>query len=121
MNLTLPEWCTEELYQKMEDMVYLEYEIRFYTAKLRRLTGGMLIRRFIENMNINGEQNNPRKIYLYSGHEINIAAFTRAHDIHVPKLPTYGSAIIMEKLRNTEGKLFIKVVKFFVSFFRLTI
>lgn len=110
MNLTLPEWCTEELYQKMEDMVFLEYEIRFYTAKLRRLTGGMLIRRFIENMNINGEQNNPRKIYLYSGHEINIAAFTRAHDIHVPKLPTYGSAIIMEKLRNTEGKLFIKML-----------
>ncbi|KAF7417603.1 hypothetical protein HZH68_000256 [Vespula germanica] len=110
MNLTLPEWCTEELYQKMEDMVYLEYEIRFYTAKLRRLTGGMLIRKFIENMNINGEQNNPRKIYLYSGHEINIAAFTRAHDIHEPKLPTYGSAIIMEKLRNTEGKLFIKML-----------
>ncbi|KAL2740855.1 venom acid phosphatase Acph-1-like isoform X2 [Vespula squamosa] len=109
MNLTLPEWCNEDMYNTMEDIVYLEYEIRSYTAELRRLTGGMLIRKFIENMNINGKQTNPRKIYLYSGHEINIAAFTRAHDIHVPRLPTYGSAVIVEKLRNTEGKLFIKM------------
>ncbi|XP_046814492.1 venom acid phosphatase Acph-1-like isoform X1 [Vespa crabro] len=110
LNLTLPEWCTENIYKKMEDIVFLEYEIRSYTPKLKRLTGGMLIRKFIENMNINGKQKNPRKIYLYSGHEINIAAFTRAHDIHIPKLPSYGSTIIVEKLRNTEGKLFIKML-----------
>lgn len=112
MNLTLPEWCTEDIYKKLEDMVFLEYEIRSYTTKLKRLTGGMLIKKFIENMDINEKQKNPRKIYLYSGHEINIAAFTRAHDIHIPKLPSYGSTIIVEKLRNMEGKLFIKVVKF---------
>ncbi|KAI4497965.1 hypothetical protein M0802_006789 [Mischocyttarus mexicanus] len=110
MNLTLPEWCTENIYKKLEDIVFLEYEIRSYTPKLKRLTGGMLIRQFIENMNINEERKNPRKIYLYSGHEINIAAFTRAHDIHIPKLPSYGSTIIVEKLRNIEGKLFIKML-----------
>ncbi|XP_014616757.1 PREDICTED: venom acid phosphatase Acph-1-like [Polistes canadensis] len=111
MNLTLPEWCTENIYKKMEDIVFLEYEIRSYTATLKRLTGGMLIRQFIENMNITrNKRENPRKIYLYSGHEINIAAFTRAHDIHIPKLPSYGSTIIVEKLRNIEGKLFIKML-----------
>ncbi|KAK2577433.1 hypothetical protein KPH14_003540 [Odynerus spinipes] len=110
MNLTLPEWCTDEIYTKLEDIVVLEYEIRSYTTELKRLNGGMLIKKILENMNLSGERENPRKIYLYSGHEVNLAAYTRAHDIKEPRLPTYGSAIIVEKLRNPEGKLFIRML-----------
>lgn len=109
MNLTLPEWCTNEIYAKMEDIVALEYEIRSYTTKLKRLNGGMLIKQFIENMDITGERKNPRKMYLYSGHEVNVAAYTRAHGFKDPRLPAYGSAVIVEKLRNAQGKLFVRM------------
>lgn len=110
MNLTLPEWCTDDIYSKMQDIVALEYEIRSYTPQLKRLNGGALIQTFIKNMDISGERNNPRKIYLYSGHEVNVAAFTRAHGINEPRLPDYGSAIILEKLRNPQGQLFVKMI-----------
>jgi len=112
MNLTLPEWCTDEVYRKMQDIIVLEYEIRSYTTQLKRLNGGMLIKKFLENMNLNNESTNPRKMYIYSGHEVNLAAFARAHNISEPRLPDYGSMFIFEKLRDEENNLYIRVIIF---------
>lgn len=110
MNLTMPEWCTDEVYKKMQDLMVLEYELRSYTTQLKRLNGGMLIKKFIDNLNITGENMFPRKMYVYSAHEVNIAAFGRAHNISEPLLPDYGSAFIFEKLRDGTGKLYVKVI-----------
>lgn len=110
MNLTLPEWCTDEVYRKMQDIIVLEYNIRSYTTQLKRLNGGMLIKKFIENMNLKNESTNPRKMYVYSGHEINLAAFARAHNISEPRLPGYGSMFILEKLRDEENNIYIKLI-----------
>lgn len=106
----MPTWCTDDVYEKMQDIVDLEYEIRSYTKRLKRLNGGMLIKRFIDNMDMTGERKNPRKMYIYSGHEVNLAAFARALDISEPRLPEYGSAFMFEKLRNETGDLHIKVI-----------
>jgi len=110
MNLTLPEWCTDDVYQRMQDVVVLEYNIRSYTTQLKRLNGGMLIKKFIDNIKEKNKHSNPRKMYVYSGHEVNIAAFARAQNISEPKLPNYGSAFLFEKLRDDSGKLYIKVI-----------
>lgn len=107
MNLTLPEWCTDDVYRRMQEVVMLEYEIRSYTTQLKRLNGGTLIKKFIDNIN---KRSNPRKMYVYSGHEVNIAAFAKAQNISEPKLPDYGSAFLFEKLRDDSGKLYIKVI-----------
>ncbi|XP_067209826.1 venom acid phosphatase Acph-1 isoform X2 [Linepithema humile] len=110
MNLTLPEWCTDEVYQKMQDLVVLEYEIRSYKTQLKRLNGGMLIKKFIDNLNITGKNKIPRKMYVYSAHEVNIAAFAGAHNISEPRLPDYGSAFIFEKLRDDAGELYVRII-----------
>jgi len=110
MNLSMPEWCTNQVYEKMQDIIVLEYEIRSYTTQLKRLNGGMLIKKFIDNMNVKNEHINPRKMYIYSGHEINIAAFARVHNISEPRLPDYGSTFIFEKLRDDVGNLYIRVI-----------
>ncbi|XP_076278118.1 venom acid phosphatase Acph-1 isoform X2 [Lasioglossum baleicum] len=110
MDLTLPEWVTNEVYTKMQRIVKLEYEIRSYTAEMRRLNGGPLIKQFIDNVRLNEERARPRKIYLYSGHETNIAGFVRAHNFTEPELPNYGTAIILEKLRDEAGKPFVRML-----------
>ncbi|KAL0113405.1 hypothetical protein PUN28_012515 [Cardiocondyla obscurior] len=107
MNLTLPEWCTNNVYLQMQQIVVLEYKIRSYTTLLKRLNGGMFIKRFIENLN---KHSNPRKIYAYCGHDTNIAGFARAQNISKPRLPDYGSAFLIEKLRDDSDKLFIKIL-----------
>ncbi|TGZ53474.1 venom acid phosphatase Acph-1-like [Temnothorax longispinosus] len=107
MNLTLPEWCTDQVYRSMQVVIMMEYEIRSYTTQLKRLNGGMLIKKFIDNIN---KRPNSRKMYVYSAHETNIAAFARAQNISEPKLPNYGSAFLFEKLRDDFGQIYIKIL-----------
>ncbi|XP_076378383.1 venom acid phosphatase Acph-1 [Megalopta genalis] len=109
MNLTIPEWCTKDVIKTLQSIVILEYEIRSHTTQLKRLNGGPLIRTFIENIQMNEGRKRPRKIYLYSGHETNIAGFARAHNFTEPALPNYGTAIIFEKLSDEAGKKFVKL------------
>lgn len=112
MNHLLPEWYTEEVSKKLQDIVKIEYEIRSYTPLLRRLNGGVIIRRFIDNIRINEKRDRPRKIYLYSGHEVNVAAVVRALNLTEPEIPPYGSAIIFEKLKDLNNKVYIRVITF---------
>nr|XP_033340730.1 venom acid phosphatase Acph-1-like isoform X2 [Megalopta genalis] len=110
MNLTMPEWCTEEVMKTLQSIVLLEYETRSQTTQLKRVNGGTLIRTFIENVQLNEDRERPRKIYLYSGHESNIAGFVRAHNFTEPALPNYGTAIIFEKLSDEAGKQFVRLL-----------
>ena len=111
MDLGTPEWCTDEVYKKMQEVVDLEYEIRSSTPALRRLNGGTIVKKFIDNIKRHVGNDRKRKIYLYSGHEVNIAAYVRAHNLTEPVLPPYGCAIILEKLGNESGKHFVRMLQ----------
>ncbi|XP_029050121.1 venom acid phosphatase Acph-1-like isoform X1 [Osmia bicornis bicornis] len=110
MNFPSPDWCTDEILKKLQEIVKLEYEIRSYTPQLKRLNGGPLIKRFIENIKINEGRDTPRKIYLYGGHEVNIAGVAKALNFSEPEIPAYGSAIIVEKLSNANGEIYIRML-----------
>nr|XP_034194153.1 venom acid phosphatase Acph-1-like isoform X4 [Osmia lignaria]XP_034194154.1 venom acid phosphatase Acph-1-like isoform X4 [Osmia lignaria] len=110
MNFPSPDWCTDEILKKLQEIVKLEYEIRSYTPQLKRLNGGPLIKRFIENIKINEGRDTPRKIYLYGGHEVNIAGVAKALNFSEPEIPAYGSAIIIEKLSNANGEIYIRML-----------
>ncbi|XP_026672641.1 venom acid phosphatase Acph-1-like isoform X4 [Ceratina calcarata] len=110
MNLPMPEWCTDEIYEKLQDIVKIEYTIRSHTPFLKRLNGGAIIKRFIENIKVNEERERPRKIYLYSGHEVNIAAVAKLFNFTEPQIPPYGCAIICEKLKDQDGKHYIRIL-----------
>ncbi|XP_014472127.1 PREDICTED: venom acid phosphatase Acph-1-like [Dinoponera quadriceps] len=109
MNLSLPEWCTDEVYQKIEELILLEYDLLSYTTELKRLNGGFLVKSFINNMNPRNGNKPTRKIYIYSGHEINIASFARAHNITDPIIPNFGSAFIVEKLRDEKQNFYVRI------------
>lgn len=48
------------------------------------------------------------KIYLYSGHESNIAAMLHALGVYRPHVPEYSSAVILE-LQQIEQEYYVKV------------
>lgn len=112
MNLTLPEWYTDEVHRTMQEIMFMCYDNYSYTTQLKRLNGGLLVKKFIDNMNPRGDPNNKpsRKIYIYSAHELNIAAFARAHNISILRLPDYGSAFIVEKLRDENSNFYVRVI-----------
>lgn len=48
------------------------------------------------------------KIYLYSGHETNIASLLHAFGVYKPHVPEYSSAIILELL-ELDKEYYVKV------------
>lgn len=51
------------------------------------------------------------KIYLYSGHETNIASMLHAFGVYKPHVPEYSSAVILE-LQQIEQEYYVKVSVF---------
>ncbi|KAJ8668932.1 hypothetical protein QAD02_000191 [Eretmocerus hayati] len=109
-NLTLPAWCSDEVFQKLEDAANFYLKILSYNSELKRLNGGTYVKKLVENMRDDNEATKERKIYLYSSHDKNMHAFASFHNITLPRIPDYGSAIIVEKLRNKQENEFVRLV-----------
>lgn len=114
MNLSRPEWLTDSVMKSLKEMIVFYYDMISYNNEVKRLYGGPLVRTFAENLNKSESVKPQRKIYLYSGHESNVAGFTRAHGFKVPSLPDFGSAAILEKDSRTD-QVYIKVLSSFSS------
>lgn len=70
---------------------------------------GPIIRDMTDNMITAQNANSPdTKIYLYSGHETNIASLLQAFGVYEPHVPEYSSAIIVE-LQEINEEYYVKV------------
>ncbi|KAJ8687091.1 hypothetical protein QAD02_022885 [Eretmocerus hayati] len=107
MNLPLPEWCTDDVMKTLEKLLELGLESMSLTTKLKKLNGGTLIREVLRN--IDGSSNASLKIFLYSTHDLTLAAFTKAQKIEM-SLPEFGSAIIVEEHEDSNGDIYIKMI-----------
>lgn len=54
---------------------------------------------------ISGTMDPEKKIFLYSGHEYNVAHVLRALNVFPPAIPNYGSYVVLElhKIRGVWG------------------
>ncbi|XP_016838903.1 venom acid phosphatase Acph-1 isoform X1 [Nasonia vitripennis] len=109
LNIPLPKWYTDEVKKALFDLINYIHRSMSATTEMKRINGGPLIRTLLENMNVNSTVVNPRKIYLYSGHDLNLAAvsvalgFSDAFD-H----PDYANGLIMEKWSDSENQLYVR-------------
>ncbi|XP_058789304.1 testicular acid phosphatase homolog isoform X2 [Phymastichus coffea] len=107
----LPHWYTEELYSTLKEQVISYFDGMSLTTEMMKLSTGPLIKTVLENMSLSdASKQNPRKIYLYSGHELNIAAFTRAHDIKEFRYPDFANALVIEKFRDSDNRIYVRML-----------
>ncbi|XP_043474532.1 venom acid phosphatase Acph-1-like [Leptopilina heterotoma] len=110
LNLTLPSW-TETLYPEgpFVKNVARAYHLFNYNDNMKKQNGGMLIKKFINDILAvkNGEMGN--KLFLYSAHDITVAAVLKALGVYFPHVPKYSSATILE-LHQIKEDYFIKIV-----------
>lgn len=109
MNLPLPDWYTSDVKQTFLEAMGQVYDGYVSTPEMKKIGVGLLVKTFIENMNLEQKFINPRRIYLYSGHDGNLAIFTRVHGIQEFRYPEFGSALILEKLRDLDNRIHVKV------------
>ncbi|XP_014208120.1 venom acid phosphatase Acph-1-like [Copidosoma floridanum] len=107
-----PSWCNDEVYEKLKEISAFRYDVYSYTDQMKRIAVGPTIRRFLRNIKTNDGQPSP-KIYLYGGHDDNVATLMRTHKFTSPnpaRSPDYSSAFIMEKLRGRDLQTYIRLL-----------
>lgn len=113
MNLTLPDWVHTVFPRgRLWDATIFSYHVSNANTRLRRLFAGPLLRRMRESMLAakDGSLAEGRKLYLYSGHESNVAALLKALRVYEPRVPEYSSAIILELWR--EEDYYVKILHY---------
>ncbi|RZC35300.1 His Phos 2 domain containing protein [Asbolus verrucosus] len=111
-GLKLPNW-TRKIYPDIAlELANLDYEVSTATPELRRLSSGFLLGKIISDTTQKIEKKLPpnRKMFLYSGHEYNLAYLLRLWGIYYPHVPPYGGYIIIE-IHNVNGIRGVKLGK----------
>ncbi|XP_058807173.1 venom acid phosphatase Acph-1-like [Phymastichus coffea] len=107
VNLTLPDWCSEGVFTLLQEIAFLHHELESRNDRLKRLNGGPLLRRFLDSVRRSGARN---RVHLYAAEARNVAALARAMNKSYPRLPGFGSAIVLEKWRHERGGNFVRIV-----------
>ncbi|XP_071577473.1 venom acid phosphatase Acph-1 [Temnothorax nylanderi] len=112
LKLPLPEWAYDYFpYGALFDGIVAFYNISNFTPLTRRLYAGPMIRSMADNMIAaqNPTAAPKTKVYLYSGHETNIASMLHAFGVYKPHVPEYSSAVILE-LQQIGQEYYVKLV-----------
>lgn len=112
LKLPLPKWAYDYFpYGPLFDGAVATYDIQNFSPLLRKLNAGPMIRAMTDNMKaaLNSTTAPNTKIYLYSGHEINVASMLYAFNVYKPHVPKYSSAVILE-LRQIKQNYYVKLV-----------
>ncbi|KAL2747806.1 venom acid phosphatase Acph-1-like isoform X2 [Vespula maculifrons] len=113
MNLPLPEW-THSVFPdgQLKDGIIYSYEVSNSNTKLKRLFGGPLLKKMVEDMLASKDGKLiKRKMNLYSGHETNIGSMLNVLNVYKPHLPNFSSAVILELLQANQT-YYVKVVHY---------
>lgn len=110
-GLRLPSWTDKIFPEQLGKATVDFYKTLTASIEARKFVAGYLLKSIIEEMKekISGKAPENRKIYLYSGHEINIAFLLITLGVFDDKPPNFGSHIIMElhKIRDEYGIRFL--------------
>ncbi|XP_051168250.1 venom acid phosphatase Acph-1-like [Leptopilina boulardi] len=112
LNFTLPSW-TEDLFPDGNILkgAALQYKLLNYNENLKEQSGGILIRKFIDDMLSVKYGTMKKKLFLYSAHDITVVAVLQALGVYFPHVPKFSSAVILE-LHEIIGNYFVKVVHY---------
>ena len=109
--MTLPRWYSDEIYDRLVNGFKDGLNLLTFTPYLTKLYGGPLVKTWLKNMNVENKYNNKRKMYIYSGHDLSVYSVAKAHQVKLPgKTPDVGAAFILEKYRDSNNKLYVKVI-----------
>ncbi|XP_032682321.1 venom acid phosphatase Acph-1-like [Odontomachus brunneus] len=111
-NLTLPRWTENIFPNPMQEIIELDFKLRSYTKALKRLNGGMLLRKMVDDIQEHrvGKLSSDKKAFLFGSHEVNVAALSYALGTNEPTIPAYGSTIILETHRDKKGSYYVRVL-----------
>uniref|UniRef100_H3CYB7 Lysosomal acid phosphatase n=1 Tax=Tetraodon nigroviridis TaxID=99883 RepID=H3CYB7_TETNG len=107
-NLTLPDWVTPEVYEKLGVLKDLSLEVPFGMYKQRdksRLQGGLLLGEIVKNLSKMAvpDPKQRLKMTMLSGHDTTVIALQASLDVYSGRQPPYAACYIFELYRDDNG------------------
>ncbi|CAH0561066.1 unnamed protein product [Brassicogethes aeneus] len=106
----LEEW-TKTIYPNFLKSLAIQFFMTLSkTDKIRKYGQGNFLKKIIDECKakMEGVLSEERKIYLYSGHDINITQFLGTLDLFEPHMPPYCACVILE-LHEINGEYGLKI------------
>ncbi|XP_053597171.1 venom acid phosphatase Acph-1-like [Microplitis demolitor] len=95
---------------KLVDFASIEYKLQSYTTRMKRLLGGVWIKKFLDTAyDFKHETNTNRKAYFYFSHETQIVGILNTLGVYKPHVPSYLSSVIFE-LHEIDNTFYVKVI-----------
>ncbi|XP_014231119.1 venom acid phosphatase Acph-1-like [Trichogramma pretiosum] len=111
MGLPLPDWCSEETFQALQELASLAFKSLSMSNPLAKMTAGPVANVLLKNIQNHESQRDERKIFLYSCHDSTLGRLLGALKIsNNPGFPEFASAVITETLRDDDGKKYVRML-----------
>jgi len=94
-NLTVPSWG-EQVISRLEKIRFMKVVWKLYTREMIRLKTGELLKEMFANMKSKMAGTENRKMFIFSGHDTNVAGMLRALNVFNNATPPYSSAVVFE-------------------------
>jgi len=112
MNITLPEWTKNYYPDKLIPLTLYELQLNTYNDEFRRLKGGPMVKKIIDDMIAKKEntlQPKKRKMFMYVGHDSTIISLLDTMHIWYNQMPYYNIMTIIE-LHENESNWNVQVI-----------
>lgn len=80
----------------MLELTTLSYVYNAYNSELKRLKGGVFVKKSIEDWQAKIDEKLKTKIFLYAGHDSTVTNILSAMNVWPKQLPDYGITAILE-------------------------
>lgn len=115
MNLTLPECATTYYPDKLIPLTLYSLQFNTYNDEFRRLKGGPMLKKITNDMLAKREgtlQPEPRKMFLYIGHDSTVVDLLNTMYIWHYQLPYYNIMTMIE-LHEDDGEWNVQVSDYY--------
>lgn len=116
-GLKLPQWTKDYFPDKLQCLTDKSYLINAYNDELKRLKGGVFIKKLFNDWQNAINHKKKSKFYLYAGHDSSVTNIMSAFNVWEEQFPNYGVTAFIELYKNkktSEYEVDVSILSIFV-------
>lgn len=102
-GLKLPEWTENYFPKKLEYLTDKSYVYAAYNNELKRLKGGVFVKKAMEDWDKKADKKLKTKIFLYGGHDSTVTNILSAFNVWEQQFPVYAITAMLELSMHKES------------------
>ncbi|KAG5671139.1 hypothetical protein PVAND_001352 [Polypedilum vanderplanki] len=103
-GLVLPKWTLDYFPKRLQEMTDKSYVYNAYNSELKRLKGGVFVKKALGDWKSKIDNKISQKIFVYAGHDSTVTNILSAFNVWKPQFPDYGITGILELSQNKKTK-----------------